>query len=56
MNMKKTYINPTIEVVKIQTTGMLAVSLPKGATDPDGVDNESEVLGRDFDFDDDEEY
>ena len=50
--MKKTYINPTIEVVKIQTTGMLAVSLPKDTLD--GVDNESEVLGRDFDFDDEE--
>lgn len=53
--MKKTYINPTIEVVKIKTTGMLAVSLPKGDpnSDSDGVDDEGDVLGRDSDWDED---
>ena len=47
--MKKTYINPTIEVVKIQTVGMLAQSLP---TD----DSTSQNLSRDFDFDEEDEY
>ena len=52
--MKKTYINPTLEVVKLQTIGMLAASLPLSSTE--GTD-ESEVLapslGGDFTFDDD---
>ena len=47
--MKKTYINPTIAVVKLQTVGMLAASLP---TD----DSTEQNLGRSFDFDDEEEY
>ena len=34
--MKKTYINPTLEVVRIQTTQMMAAS-PLGFGDP--VDN-----------------
>ena len=52
--MKKTYINPTLEVVKLQTIGMLAASLPLSSTE---VADESEVLapslGGDFTFDDD---
>ena len=52
--MKKTYINPTLEVVKLQTIGMLAASLPLNSTE---VTDESEVLapsvGGDFTFDDD---
>ena len=52
--MKKTYINPTLEVVKLQTIGMLAASLPLSSTE---VTNESDVLapslGGDFTFDDD---
>jgi hypothetical protein len=52
--MKKTYINPTLEVVKLQTIGMLAASLPLSSTE---VTDESEVLapslGGDFTFDDD---
>ena len=46
--MKKTYNNPHIEVIKIQTVCMLAASLTKEAN---GVDDESKVLGRDYDFD-----
>jgi len=49
--MKKTYINPALEVVKIQTIGMLADSLVKGEAT---VTDESNVLGRDFDFDDED--
>ena len=41
--MKKTYMQPTIEVVKIQTQGMLATSLPKGVAT---VTDESKVLSR----------
>ena len=52
--MKKTYINPTLEVAKLQTIGMLAASLPLSSTE---VTDESEVLapsfGGDFTFDDD---
>ena len=55
--MKKTYINPTITVVKIQTVGMLAESGPNpdiknegGINTPGGMDS------RYFDFDDEEEY
>ena len=53
--MKKTYINPQLEIVKLQTIGMLAASLPLSSTEE--VTNESEVLapslGGDFTFDDD---
>ena len=49
--MKKTYINPTVEVVRIQTVGFIATSLDKYDTT---VDNNNDVLGRDFDFDDEE--
>ena len=49
--MKKTYQNPTLEVVKIQTVGMLADSLMKGT---ESVKDEKNVLGRDYDFDDED--
>ena len=56
--MKKTYINPTMEVVKIQINQMLAAS--PGVETGDGLGNgynSSDVTyGRDFDFDDEEEY
>lgn len=48
--MKKKYQNLRLDVIKIYTTGMLALS--KG-TKP--VTNENEVLSRDYDFDDEEE-
>lgn len=50
--MKKTYINPTIDVVKIQSQLLLANSLLK---DNDAViSSNDDVLGRDFDLDDEE--
>ena len=45
--MKKTYINPEMLVVKLQTVEMLAGSLQFGGTT-------EQNLGRDFDFDDEE--
>ena len=51
--MKKTYINPTMEVVKLQMhQQMLAGSDPQLT----GTYTGGEVLGRDFEFDDEEEY
>ena len=53
--MKKTYINPALEVVKFQTIGMLATS--GGVADGDGVGNAvkgSEDYARSFDFDDED--
>lgn len=55
-NMKKTYQNPTLEVVKIQTAGMLAVS--GGVADGDGVGNAVKGdadYARGYDFDDEED-
>ena len=50
--MKKTYSNPTIDVVKIQSQLLLANSLLK---DNDAViSSNDDVLGRDFDLDDEE--
>ena len=50
--MKKTYMNPTLEVVVLKiNNSLLAGSLPKGT---DEITDEDDVLGRDFDFDDDE--
>ncbi len=46
--MKKTYINPTIEVVKIATQQMIATSLPQGT-------NNTEWGARELDFDEEEE-
>ena len=47
--MKKTYINPAMEIVKVQTNQMLAASVGVGG-------NTEQNLGRGYDFDDDEEY
>ncbi len=53
MNMKKTYINPTMEVVKLQMhQQMLTGSDPKLNGEYEG----GTVLGRDFDFEDEDEY
>lgn len=52
--MKRTYMNPTLEVIKIETTQMLAEStmtLPK--IDGDGnVDNSNDILTRSIDSED----
>ncbi|MBQ9202916.1 MAG: hypothetical protein IJ155_01605 [Prevotella sp.] len=50
--MKKTYQNPAIEVVRIETHKMLAES----TTMPISRDTTSTLDARGFDFDDDEEY
>ena len=50
--MKKTYINPQLEVIKIQTQQMLAQSVgydPTEITNPGDID----ARGGDFTFDDD---
>lgn len=50
--MKRTYMNPTLEVIKIETTQMLAVStLPKISGDG-YVDNPADILAPSFDFED----
>ena len=49
--MKKTYMIPTLMVVKIKTAGMIATSLPKDDT---LVDDNNDVLGRGSDWDEDE--
>ncbi len=43
--MKKTYINPEMEVVKIATQQMLAASAHVGLSD-DTLNNEGDLLGR----------
>ena len=57
--MKKTYINPNMEVVKIQMhQHLLDASIPLSNTpaSKDGDGNYDKALGRDFDFDDEDEY
>ena len=49
--MKKTYINPTLEVVKFQTAGMLAVS--QAVSDTEFDSKKGSVFGRENDFDED---
>ena len=51
--MKKTYKNPTMLVVKIQTRQMLASS--PTTINMYGSNASADAMGRDFDFDDDEE-
>lgn len=52
--MKKTYINPTMKVVKIHTRQMLASS-PNAVLNPNAEVGAGDIEGRYFDFDDDEE-
>ena len=49
--MKKTYKNPTMVVVKIQTMQMMAASQLRVGNEYGSGDA---VLGREFDFDDEE--
>ena len=52
--MKKTYINPELEVVKLQTMQMLASSI---IVDPDPIDpGDIGAPGTDFDFSDDDAF
>ena len=51
--MKRTYMNPTLEVIKIETTQMLAASTMTLMIDNDGkVDNPNEILDRSIGFED----
>ena len=55
--MKKTYIAPTLAVVKVMTTGFLAFSNPAPDTLRGGNMGDAgsmEQLGREAEFDDDE--
>ena len=52
MTMKKLYVMPNMEIVKIETHSMLAASIRVNSTD-DAVDA-SQAAGRGFDFDDEE--
>ena len=56
--MKKTYINPSIEVVRIQTVGMLANSLTMGVHSDKAVTDINDLLGRgdDGDWEDEEDF
>lgn len=52
--MKRTYMNPTLEVIKIETTQMLAAStmtLPKISGDGN-VDDPNAILAPSIDFED----
>ena len=49
--MKKTYIIPELEVVKVQTQQMLAAST-LGIIDSPNIDNPSAVLAPEMDLDD----
>ena len=51
--MKKTYINPTMKVVKIQTRQKMMLGSQNAIIS--GSQTNEYALGRDFDFDDDEE-
>lgn len=51
--MKRTYMNPTLEVIKIETTQMLAASKTLRWIDGDGtVDTPADILAPSFDFED----
>ena len=51
--MKRTYMNPTLEVIKIETTQMLAAStMTLPLNDTPNVDNPNEILAPSIDFDD----
>ncbi|MBQ9202904.1 MAG: hypothetical protein IJ155_01540 [Prevotella sp.] len=50
--MKKTYINPTIDIIKIvQSQPMLAGSVEAAIS---GTQGNEDALGRDYDFDDED--
>jgi hypothetical protein len=51
--MKRTYMNPTLEVIKIETTQMLAAStMTLPLNDSPNIDNPSQILVPSFDFED----
>lgn len=51
--MKRTYMNPTLEVIKIETTQMLAEStMTLPLNDSPSVDNPNDILTRSIDSED----
>lgn len=55
--MKKTYINPTIDIVKIQTMQMIAISGPNVTSSEYDPSEDGEFIGAhgdDFDWDEEE--
>lgn len=54
--MKKTYQNPTLEVVKLQTVGMLASSVEgfNSTLNSEKSIGSSDMLGRDSDFEEED--
>lgn len=51
--MKRTYMNPTLEVIKIETTQMLAAStMTLGKNDTPNIDDPADILAPSFDFED----
>ena len=48
--MKKTYMQPNAEIIKVAHVQILAGSLQVNGT----TDQESDLLGRDYDFDDED--
>ena len=50
--MKKAYINPTIEVVKIQAVNQMLAGSPQLGGEYDH-ENDGDPIGREFDFDSD---
>lgn len=51
--MKRTYMNPTLEVIKIETTQMLAASkMTLPLNDSPNIDNSNEILAPSFVFED----
>lgn len=51
--MKRTYMNPTLEVIKIETTQMLAESkMTLQLIGDPNVDDPNEILTRSIDFED----
>ena len=51
--MKQTYINPTVNVVKIQTSNIIASSPTLEIKNEDAT---GAGMSREFDYDDEEEY
>lgn len=53
--MKKTYINPELVVVKLQTMQMLASSATLGLNE-ETVTDEGDLLTRELDFDEEDDF
>ena len=51
--MKKTYMNPEMVVVKLQTMQMLASSINLGLSE-DPITDEGDLLARELDFEEDD--